>query len=152
MEGSERLQMQRELIEFIGRNSEKDEGIQPVAARIMALLMVMDKEEYLFDEIVTEMQISKGAVSTSLKNLELRGIVEYVTHPGDRKKYYRIISKDVKTMIGEAERRIKQRIDIIDQIVSLKTDQNSRNVELLKNISEGLKFFILKAEEFKNSI
>ena len=86
MEGSERLQMQRELIEFIGRNSEKDEGIQPVAARIMALLMVMDKEEYLFDEIVTEMQISKGAVSTSLKNLELRGIVEYVTHPGDRKK------------------------------------------------------------------
>ena len=152
MEDSERIQMQRELIEFIGRNSEKDEGIQPVAARIMALLMVMDKEEYSFDEIVTEMQISKGAVSTSLKNLELRGIVEYITHPGDRKKYYRIISKDVKTMIGEAERKIKQRIDIIDQIVSLKTDQNSRNVELLKTISEGLKFFIQKAEEFKNSI
>ena len=152
MEDAERIQKQKELIEYIGRNSEKDEGIQPIAARIMALLMVMDKEEFTFDEIVAETQTSKAAVSISLKNLELCGIVEYVTHPGDRKRYYRIISKDVKTMIGEAERKIKQRIEIIDQIVSLKTDQNSRNVELLKTISEGLKFFILKAEELKNSI
>ncbi|MGV8093018.1 MAG: GbsR/MarR family transcriptional regulator [Mangrovibacterium sp.] len=151
MEDSERIRKQRELIEYIGRNSEKD-GIQPVAARIMALLMVMDKEEYTFDEIVMEMQISKGTVSTALKNLELRGIVEYITYPGNRKRYYRIISRDVNTIIREAEKKIKQQIDIIDQIVNLKTDQDSKNVRLLKSISEGLKFFIIKAEEFRNSI
>jgi DNA-binding transcriptional regulator GbsR (MarR family) len=151
MEDSERIRKQRELIEYIGRNSEKD-GIQPVAARIMALLMVMDKEEYTFDEIVMEMQISKGTVSIALKNLELRGIVEYITHPGDRKRYYRIISRDVNTIIREAEKKIKQQVDIIDQIVSLKIDQESKNVRLLKSISEGLKFFIKKAEEFRNNI
>lgn len=151
MDESERIRKQRELVEYIGRNSERD-GIQPVAARVMALLMVMDKEEYTFDEIVREMQISKGSVSIALKNLELRGIIEYITYPGDRKKYYRFISRDVKMIIAEAEKRIKQHIDMIDQIVFLKTAQDSQNVKLLKSISEGLKFFMKKAEEFKNSL
>jgi DNA-binding transcriptional regulator GbsR (MarR family) len=151
MEDSERIRKQRELIEYIGRNTEKD-GIQPVAARIMALLMVMDKEEYTFDEIVREMQISKGSVSIALRNLEIRGVIEYLTYPGDRKKYYRIISKDVNAILAEAEKRIKQHVDMIDQIVSLKTDQDSKTVRLLKSISEGLKFFIKKVEEFKNNL
>jgi len=151
MEESERIKKQKELIEYIGRNGERD-GFQPVAARIMALLMVMDQEEYTFDEIVKEMQISKGCVSLALQNLELRGLVEYVTYPGDRKRYYRIISRDVHAIIGEAEKRIKQHIDMIDQIVSLKADQESKNVCFLKSISKGLKFFITKAAEFKNSI
>jgi len=34
--------------------------------------MVMDKEEYTFEEIVEEMQMSKSSVSTALKTLELR--------------------------------------------------------------------------------
>jgi DNA-binding transcriptional regulator GbsR (MarR family) len=151
MEESERRKKQKELIEYIGRYSEHD-GFQPVAGRIMALLMVMDQEEYTFDEIVKEMQTSKGCVSLALQNLELRGIVEYITYPGDRKRYYRIISKDVHAIIGEAEKRIKQHIDMIDQIVCLKTDQDSQNVTLLKSISEGLKFFMKKAEEFKNNL
>jgi DNA-binding transcriptional regulator GbsR (MarR family) len=151
MDDSERIRKQRELVEYIGRNSERD-GIQPVAARIMALLMVMDKEEYTFDEIVREMQISKGSVSIALRNLELRGAIEYITYPGDRKKYYRVISKDVNAILAEAEKRIKQQIDMIDQIVGLKTDQDSQNVRLLKSISAGLKFFMKKSEEFKNNL
>lgn len=151
MENSDRIAKQKELIEYIGRNCEKD-GIQPVTARILGLLMVMDKEEYTFDEIVTEMKTSKGAVSTALKNLELRGSIEYFTHPGNRRRYYRVISKDIHTIIGEAERRIRREADIIDQIVELKIDQNSKSVRLLKSISTGLKFFLAKAEEFKNNL
>ena len=148
MENSDRITKQRELIEYIGRNCEKD-GIQPVAARILGLLMVTDKEAYTFDEIVTEMKISKGAVSTALKNLELRGRIEYMTYPGDRKRYYRIISRDIQSIIGEAEKRIRQHADILDQIIGLKTDQDSKRAQLLKSISTGLKFFLEKAEEFK---
>jgi len=151
MDASERIRKQKELIECIGRHRERD-GIQPVAARIMGLLMVMDKEEYTFEEIVTEMQISKGTVSTALKNLELRGCVEYTTYPGDRKRYYRAISRDVPAILGEAEKKIRQHIDLIDQIISLKTDQNSKNVNLLKSISDGLKFFLVKTEEFKKGM
>jgi len=151
MEDSERITKQKELIEYIGRSSEKD-GIQPVAARIMGLLMVMDKEEYTFDEILMEMKISKGTVSTALKNLQLRGIVEYITYPNDRRRYFRFISRDMNTIIEEAQKKIREQADIIDRIVSLKKDQNSKNVRLLKTISKGLNFFMEKAEELKNSI
>ena len=104
MEESERIQKQKELIESIGRDNEKD-GFQPVAARIMGLLMVMDKEEYTFDEIVEEMQISKSTVSNALRNLELRGVLEYVTYPGDRKRYFRFVSANISDMIDEVEKK-----------------------------------------------
>ena len=103
MEESERIKKQRELIERIGRNNERD-GFQPVTARILGLLMVMDKEEYTFDEIVDEMQISKSSASNALRNLELRGVIEYVTYPGDRKRYFRFVSGDINEIIAEIER------------------------------------------------
>ena len=102
MKESERIQKQKELIERIGRNNERD-GFQPVTARILGLLMVMDKEEYTFDEIVDEMQISKSSASNALKNLELRGVLEYVTYPGDRKRYFRFVSANISDMIDEAK-------------------------------------------------
>ena len=106
MEESERIKKQRELIERIGRNNERD-GFQPVTARILGLLMVMDKEEYTFDEIVDEMQISKSSASNALRNLELRGVIEYVTYPGDRKRYFRFVSGDINEIIAEIEKRTK---------------------------------------------
>jgi len=153
MEESERIQKQKELIESIGRHNEKD-GFQPVTARIMGLLMVMDKEEYTFDEIVEEMQISKSTVSNALRNLELRGVLEYVTYPGDRKRYFRIVSGDINEMIDEVEKRMQQKLDMMNQIIELKKNPNSRNAKFIQNITEGIKFFIehmdkLKAE-YKN--
>jgi DNA-binding transcriptional regulator GbsR (MarR family) len=153
MEESERIQKQKELIESIGRDNEKD-GFQPVTARIMGLLMVMDKEEYTFDEIVEEMQISKSTVSNALRNLELRGVLEYITYPGDRKRYFRFASTDINDMINKFEIRMKQKLDIMNRIIELKKNPDSRNAKFLKNITEGISFFIehidkLK-EEYKN--
>jgi len=148
MEESERIQKQKELIESIGRDNEKD-GFQPVTARIMGLLMVMDKEEYTFDEIVEEMQISKSTVSNALRNLELRGVLEYVTYPGDRKRYFRFVSGDIDEMIVEVEKSMLQKLDIIKQIIELKKNPNSRNAKFLKNVLEGMNFFIEHLEKLK---
>lgn len=122
MEESERIKKQRELIERIGRNNERD-GFQPVTARILGLLMVMDKEEYTFDEIVDEMQISKSSASNALRNLELRGVIEYVTYPGDRKRYFRFVSGDINEIIAEIEKRMQQKLHIMQQIIELKESQ-----------------------------
>jgi DNA-binding transcriptional regulator GbsR (MarR family) len=153
MEESERIQKQKELIESIGRDNEKD-GFQPVAARIMGLLMVMDKEEYTFDEIIEEMQISKSTVSNALRNLELRGVLEYVTYPGDRKRYFRFVSADISNMIDEVEKKMQQKLDIMNQIIELKKNPNSRNAKFIKNIMEGIQFFVERIdklkEEYKN--
>lgn len=148
MEESERLKKQKELIEQIGRENER-EGFQPVPARILGLLMVMDKEEYTFEEIVEEMQISKSSASTALKNLEIRGIIEYVTYSGDRKRYFRFVSGEIVGMINEMEAKMIKRLETIHQIIGLKKDTNSRNAMFLKTISTGMEFFIRKLDELK---
>lgn len=148
MEDSERLKKQKELIEFIGRQNEK-EGYQPVTARILGLLMVMDKEEYTFEEIVEEMKISKSSASTALKNLEIRGIIEYVTYPGDRKRYFRFVSGEIDGIIDEMENKLKKSQMTIRQIIELKKDPNSRNATFLKNVLNGMEFFIKNMEELK---
>jgi DNA-binding transcriptional regulator GbsR (MarR family) len=148
MEESERIKKQRELIERIGRNNERD-GFQPVTARILGLLKVMDKEEYTFDEIVDEMQISKSSASNALRNLELRGVIEYVTYPGDRKRYFRFVSGDINEIIAEIEKRMQQKLHIMQQIIELKKNPNSRNAKFLKNVLEGINFFIENLEKLK---
>ena len=148
MEESERIKKQRELIERIGRNNERD-GFQPVTARILGLLMVMDKEEYTFDEIVDEMQISKSSASNAFRNLELRGVIEYVTYPGDRKRYFRFVSGDINEIIAEIEKRMQQKLHIMQQIIELKKNPNSRNAKFLKNVLEGINFFIENLEKLK---
>lgn len=148
MEDIERVTKQKELIEHIGRQNER-EGFQPVSARILGLLMVMDKEEYTFDEIVEEMQISKSSASTALKNLEIRGIIEYVTYPGDRKRYFRFVSGEIDGMINEMENNMKKKLAIINQIIELKKDQNSRNATFLRNVLKGMEFFIKNLDELR---
>jgi DNA-binding transcriptional regulator GbsR (MarR family) len=149
MKESERIEMQKELIESIGRYLEK-QGYQPVAGRVLGLLMVMDKEEYTFDEIILAMKISKSSTSAALKNLELRGVIEYITYTGDRKRYFRISFSDINIVIEGIERKIKAYADIMDRVISLKKNPNSKNSILLKNISGGTKFFLSQLEDFRN--
>lgn len=148
MNESERIQKQRELIEQIGIQSER-EGFQPVAGRIMGLLMVMDKEEYTFEEIVEETQMSKSSVSTALKNLELRGVIEYVTYPGDRKRYFRFISGDIDMIISEVEKKTRKNLETIRTIISLKKNPDSRSVLFFKHLLDGMEFFLRRLNELK---
>ncbi len=148
METSERLESQMDLVEYIGRIYEK-EGYQPVAARILGLLMVMDKEEYTFDEIVEALSISKSSASVALRNLDIRGVIEYVTHPGDRKRYFRFVSLDLNKLIHEIGAKLKRDLSLMEQILALKGNPESRNAVLIKSISRGMAFFIDKIEEFR---
>ncbi|HKJ43321.1 MAG TPA: MarR family transcriptional regulator [Sunxiuqinia sp.] len=149
MKATNRIEKQKELIETIGRYMEK-QGYQPVAGRVLGMLMVMDKEEYTFDEIVEEMQISKSSASNALKNLELRNAIEYVTYPGDRKRYFRISISDISTLVDETERKVQAYADFISEIISLKTNPDSKNSKALKNILEGANFFLAKLNELRH--
>lgn len=152
MNESERIARQKELIETIGRNLEKQQGMQPVAGRILGMLMVMDKEEYTFDEIVEEMQISKSSASNALRNLEIRETIEYITYPGDRKRYFRISFSDLNKVIDGIRAKIQTDLDILDQIITLKKDANSKNSKAMKGICKGMKYFVTILDDFKKKI
>lgn len=79
---------QLKLVEKLGVMFEGP-GLQPAAARITALLMVSDKIELTFDEIRETLQLSKSATSNALNLLLNVKRIEYITKPGDRKRYFR---------------------------------------------------------------
>jgi len=82
-------QAQRELIEKFGVHMERS-GMSPAEARIIALLAISNITELTFEEIYQVLQISKGAASNAINRLMNVGRIEYITKPGDRKRYFRL--------------------------------------------------------------
>ena len=148
MTTEERIRKQKELIEQIGIFFDK-EGLQPIAGRILGLLMVMDKEQFSFDEIIEELQISKSSASNALKNLELRGNVEYVTIPGDRKRYFRIRRQNTLHLIEEFEENIKKAKDLFSYIIELKANKESQNSLYFGELNNVIDFTLELIEDAK---
>jgi DNA-binding transcriptional regulator GbsR (MarR family) len=148
MDSNDRNSKQRLLIEEIGRYFDK-EGYQPIAGRILGLLMVMDKEMFTFEEITGELNISKSSASNILRDLEHRGNIEYVTFPGDRKRYFRIRIQDRFTMFDELTTKMANLQSIVNQILELKSDKQSRTALLLADMDRMIEFFSGQIAIFK---
>jgi DNA-binding transcriptional regulator GbsR (MarR family) len=85
----------KKLIEQLGVVHEGS-GMQPAAARIMALLMVSDETELTFEEIYDTLNMSKSAASNALNFLLSTDRVEYITRSGERKRYFRVKLKSIQ--------------------------------------------------------
>ena len=148
MDTEERVKRQKELIEELGRYFDK-QGLQPIAGRIMGLFMVMDKEQFTFEEVVEELQISKSSASNALRNLEIRDAIEYITLPGDRKRYFQIRRQDKFSLIEDFTQQMKYLNEMNKKVLELKVDKNSRNALFIRDIQEMLDFFLKNIEELK---
>lgn len=82
------LQKKEQLIERLGVHLECRDQLAPLAARIVATLILTGKQGVTFDEFVTDLGASKSTISTHLNNLQHSDRVTYFTKPGDRKKYF----------------------------------------------------------------
>lgn len=81
------------LVEKLGVHLENKENLAPVAARIMAYVILTGKRGTTFEEMVTVLCASKSTISTHLNHLQDLNKLEYFTKTGDRKKYF-VINKD----------------------------------------------------------
>lgn len=136
------------MIETLGKFYDK-EGFQPIAGRILGLLTIMDKEQFTFDEIVEELQISKSSASNALRMLELRELIEYITKPGDRKRYFQIKKPDKFSLIDDQKAKLKKTNEYLRAILELKADKNSGNSLFIENMIHMISFFMDKLEELK---
>jgi len=148
MTSEERIKRQKELVETMGRVYEK-EGFQPIAGRILGLLVIMDKEQFTFDEIVEELQISKSSASNALRLLEIREFIEYITRPGDRKRYFQLRKLDKFALVNEHLFKLKSARDYLQAVMELKANKDSENALFINNVVDILNFFLDKFEEFK---
>jgi len=82
------LQKKERLIERLGVHLECRDQLAPLAARIVATLILTGKQGVTFDELVVNLGASKSTISTHLNNLQHKDRVTYFTKAGDRKKYF----------------------------------------------------------------
>ncbi len=120
------------LIEKLGLNFEQ--GLQPAAARVAALLLVSDKLELTFDEICEVLNLSKSATSNALNFLLNMNRIEYITKPGDRKRYFR-------SNLSDWKETMKAKFMDFDKV-------NNIMREVLEQRPHSTKEFNLKLEEF----
>jgi DNA-binding transcriptional regulator GbsR (MarR family) len=76
------------FIERMGLALEAD-GLPRIAGRIFGLLLVSEDARSL-DDLACDLKVSKASVSTNARMLEQRAVLERISHPGDRRDYYRV--------------------------------------------------------------
>jgi DNA-binding transcriptional regulator GbsR (MarR family) len=124
-----------------------DWGINRTMAQIHALLMV-SPQALSADEIMDELQISRGNANMNIRALMDWGLVYKELKAGDRKEYF-VAEKDMwivikKIIINRKKKELEPIIKLLDELSSVKgNDEHSE--EFVKVISD-IKMFSNKAD------
>ncbi len=147
----ERINKQKELIEELGNHLARHGG-QQLCGRILGLLSFSDAEEFTFDEIVSQLQVSKSSVSVAINTLLMTNKIEYFTRSGDRKRYFRIKSKPMTEAIEEMMKDINLLYELQKKAFSLKPDKESRSAKNIEKMIQGISFFRRTLDEYKMNL
>ena len=110
-------------------------GINKAMAQIQALLFISTKPLSM-EEIMEELQISRGNTSMNLRQLMDWGIVTKELIPGERKDFF-TTEKDVEELARivakeRSRREIKPVIKVLNDVSSIKDDGTEKTKELIK--------------------
>lgn len=150
----------RNLIEELGVHMER-KNLPPLAARIMATLILSGKKGVTFDELVNDLHAGKSSISTHLDHLQQTARVEYFTKPGDRKRYF-ITNPDLLTNVidemvekWEHEKRIHANIKDYKQKCNAVAKEDHGfcfDLEFQENYLTFLEEIIASVKKFKTKI
>ena len=110
-------------------------GINKAMAQIQALLFISTKPLSM-EEIMEDLQISRGNTSMNLRQLMDWGIVTKELIPGERKDFF-TTEKDVEELARivakeRSRREIKPVIKVLSDVSSIKDDGSEKTKELIK--------------------
>ena len=114
-------------------------GINKAMAQIQALLFI-STQPLSMEDIMAELQISRGNTSTNLRQLMDWGIVTKELIPGERKEYF-TTEKDVQELTRiiakeRSRREIQPVIKVLHDVSSIKDDGTEKTKELIKQTKD----------------
>lgn len=118
----------RNLIEKLGVQLEGDQ-LAPLAARILATLILTGKKGITFDELVRDLCAGKSTISTHLDHLQSSNRIKYFTKSGDRKRYFIINPDLILNLIDEMINKWETEKKIHEEILQYKKKMNELNQE-----------------------
>lgn len=109
MENPELEKIRDEFTEIAGQLSARL-GLSRTAGQLYALLFLSD-EPLCLDYMVERLKVSKGSVSTNIRELEKWGAVRKVWVKGSRKDFYEANSDTLKIVINRFKGGIQERLN-----------------------------------------
>lgn len=108
-------QTRERFIEMMGMVTQA-EGMPRISGRLMGLL-IFDGRPYSFSELATQLQVSRGSISSNARLLVERGMIERISKPGDRQDYFQMVSDPYDSILNGVGRRAQATSRNIRQIV-----------------------------------
>ncbi|NBA87835.1 MarR family transcriptional regulator [Emticicia sp. CRIBPO] len=130
---------QLQLVEKLGLVFEGP-GLQPAAARVAALLVVSDTLELTFDDIREILNLSKSATSNAINLLLNVHRIEYITKPGDRKRYFRSNLARWKNVMKEKFMDLEKTNSVLKEVVDQRTPATKEFNQSLEEMVSLMRF------------
>src|SRR5688572_19072540 len=117
-------------------------GINRTMAQIHALLLI-SPDPITQDDIMEELDISRGNTNMNIRELINWGLVERVLLPGERKEYFtaeKDIWKVVKQIVKERKKReLEPMLKLLDQLEEVEGDKRDKHVKTFVEVISGIK-------------
>lgn len=120
-------------------------GLTPMEARVFALLLLADPPEMEFFAIQEFLQASKSTVSNALKRLMNEGRVDYITRPGDRKRYFRISSQKWLESLQSRLSNMTPFVETMKKVIEIR--QQADTPEFNRELCQIQDYFLYLEEE-----
>ena len=125
-------------------------GINRTMAQIHALLMV-SPDPLTQDEVMEQLNISRGNVNMNMRDLISWGLVERVILPGERKEYFSA-EKDIWKVATQIIRERKKReldpmMKLLAQLENIDGDKKDKHVKQFTDTVSGIRKFGKQADQ-----
>ena len=117
-------------------------GINRTMAQIHALLLV-SADPMTQDDIMEELNISRGNTNMNIRELINWGLVERVILPGERKEFFsaeKDIWKVMRQIVKERKKReLEPMLKLLDQLEEVEGDKREKNIKTFVETVSGIK-------------
>jgi DNA-binding transcriptional regulator GbsR (MarR family) len=117
-------------------------GINRTMAQIHALLLV-SADPMTQDDIMEELNISRGNTNMNIRELINWGLVERVILPGERKEFFsaeKDIWKVMRQIVKERKKReLEPMLKLLDQLEGVEGDKKDKNIKTFVETVSGIK-------------
>ena len=125
-------------------------GINRTMAQIHALLLV-SPDPLTQDDIMEELNISRGNTNMNIRELINWGLVERVILPGERKEFFTAeiyIWKVVKQIVKERKKReLEPMMQLLDKLEDVEGDKKDKKVKTFVDTVSSIKRLGLQADK-----
>lgn len=130
-------------------------GINRTMAQIHALLLV-SADPMTQDDIMEELDISRGNTNMNIRELINWGLVERILLPGERKEFFtaeKDIWKVVKQIVKERKKReLEPMLQLLDKLENVDADKRDKNVKTFVDTISSIKKLGQQADKALNVV